>query len=262
MRTVAVTVVVSLLAGGIGAADAAEFAAGQSPAPQAAPQQPAAVEQTAASQPQVSSAQQAAADQLGMPVVITNSIGIKLVLISAGEFLMGCPEPAKDLVTAFAPYKRKPEYFNDEYPRHRVRITKPFYLGKCEVTVGEFRQFTLEAGYKTEAEADGEGGWGYNPASGTCEGRKPEFSWRNPGFPQTDKHPVLNVTWNDAGAFCQWLSRKEGKTYRLPTRPSGNTRAARARRRGTVVPMTRRSSTGSPERPTPMAGPISPTWAT
>ena len=55
------------------------------------------------------------------------------------------------------------------------------------------------------------------------EPRKKEFdfnekySWRNTGFEQTDEHPVVNVSWNDAVAFCKWLSKKEGKTYRLPT---------------------------------------------
>jgi formylglycine-generating enzyme required for sulfatase activity len=44
-----------------------------------------------------------------------------------------------------------------------------------------------------------------------------DASWKNPGFPQGDTHPVVNVTWEDAKAFCAWLSRKEGKTYRLPT---------------------------------------------
>ena len=44
-----------------------------------------------------------------------------------------------------------------------------------------------------------------------------KYSWRNAGFEQTDEHPVVNVSWNDAVAFCKWLSRKEGKTYRLPT---------------------------------------------
>jgi hypothetical protein len=43
------------------------------------------------------------------------------------------------------------------------------------------------------------------------------YSWKNPGFPQTDDHSVTCVSWEDAQAFCKWLSRKEGKTYRLPT---------------------------------------------
>ena len=148
---------------------------------------------------------------------ITNSIGMKLVLIPPGEFMMGSTEPAEELVRAFAAYNRKPEFFKDEFPRHRVRITKAFYLGKFEVTVGQFRRFVAETGYKTEAESDGTGGWGYNPQTGQCEGRKPEFNWLNPGFTQTDDHPVLDVTWNDVAAFCRWLSTKEGKTYRLPT---------------------------------------------
>jgi formylglycine-generating enzyme len=151
------------------------------------------------------------------PRETTNSIGMKLVLIPAGEFQMGGQESAEELVKAFAAYKRQPEYFKDEYPRHRVRITKPFYFGKFEVTVGQFKQFVKDSGYKTQAETDGEGGWGYNAKIGKCEGRDLQFSWRDPGFPQTDNHPVLDVTWNDSVAFCKWLSRKEGKKYRLPT---------------------------------------------
>jgi formylglycine-generating enzyme required for sulfatase activity len=148
---------------------------------------------------------------------ITNSIGMKLVPIPAGEFMMGGTEPAEELVKAFSAYHRKADFFKDEYPRHRVRITKPFNLGKYEVTVGQFRQFADQAGYKTEAERDGTGGWGYDPATAKCRGRDVKFNWRNPGFTQTDEHPVLDVTWNDAVAFCKWLSRKEGRNYRLPT---------------------------------------------
>ncbi|MGA2620500.1 MAG: formylglycine-generating enzyme family protein [Thermoguttaceae bacterium] len=151
------------------------------------------------------------------PAEITNSIGMKLKLIPAGEFMMGGVEAAEEVVKTFPEYHRQLEEFKDEYPRHRVRITKPFLLGAHKVTVGQFRKFTEASSYKTEAERDGTGGWGYNPEIGTCEGRRPQFNWHNPGFPQTDDHPVLNVTWNDAVAFCQWLSRQEGKTYRLPT---------------------------------------------
>ena len=151
------------------------------------------------------------------PHEITNSIGMKLELIPAGDFLMGGTESAEHLVKAFAAYQRQPDFFKDEYPRHRVRITRPFYLGKYEVTVGQFRRFTDDTGYKTEAERDGTGGWGYNPKTAKCEGRDPKYNWRNPGFPQTDDHPVLNVTWNDAVAFCRWLSHKEKEDYRLPT---------------------------------------------
>src|SRR4051812_41773598 len=71
-----------------------------------------------------------------------NSIGLQLIRIPAGEFWMGGSEPAEDLVKAFPNSNRKPEDFADEYPRHRVQITKPFSIGRYEVTIGQFRQFT------------------------------------------------------------------------------------------------------------------------
>ena len=51
---------------------------------------------------------------------------------------------------------------DDEKPQHRVRITRPFYLGVHEVTRGQFRRFVDDSGYQTEAEKDGKGGWGWN----------------------------------------------------------------------------------------------------
>ncbi len=140
-----------------------------------------------------------------------------MVGIPAGEFWMGGVEPPEALARKFSEYQYPADYFADEYPQHRVRITKPFLLGKYEVTVGQWRAFAGETGYRTEAERDGAGGWGYNPATQRCEGRQSQFNWRNPGFAQTDRHPVLNVSFNDAVAFCQWLSKKEGRRYRLPT---------------------------------------------
>ncbi len=147
----------------------------------------------------------------------TNSIGMRMVAIPAGEFRMGSAEDAEAIAEAFAAYGRPASYFADEFPRHDVRITKPFQLGRYEVTVGEFGKFVAATGYRTEAERDGSGGWGYDAALGRCLGRDRRFTWRDPGFEQSPRHPVLNVTWNDARAFCDWLTKQEGRTYRLPT---------------------------------------------
>jgi formylglycine-generating enzyme required for sulfatase activity len=97
-----------------------------------------------------------------------------------------------------------------------VRITRPFYLGVHEVTRGQFRRFVDDSGYQTEAEKDGKGGYGWNEDAKKF-GQNPRYTWREAGFEQTDLHPVVNVSWNDAVAFAKWLGRKEGKTYRLPT---------------------------------------------
>jgi formylglycine-generating enzyme required for sulfatase activity len=151
------------------------------------------------------------------PPVLRNSINMPLVRLPAGQFLMGGQEPEAELLAAFPDTDRQPGYFHDEYPQHAVRISRPLLIGQYEVTVGQFRQFADASGYKTQAESDGEGGWGYDAASGKCVGRRPQFTWRDPGFAQSDEHPVVNVSWNDAVAFCNWLSRKEGKRYRLPS---------------------------------------------
>ena len=65
---------------------------------------------------------------------------------------------------------------------------------------------------------------GWNPTSSDLPlyksfdfSRSPEVSWKKPGFKQADDHPVVGVSYRDAKAFCAWLSRKEGATYRLPT---------------------------------------------
>ena len=126
------------------------------------------------------SLQEACARKLGVPVTEENTIGMKLVLIPPGEFMMGSPDSDKDA-------------YSDEKPPHKVRITKPFYLGAHEVTVGQFRRFIDQSHY--DAGSD----------------------WKVAFEGQTNEDPVTCVSWNDAVAFCQWLSKKEGKTYRLPT---------------------------------------------
>ena len=134
---------------------------------------------------------------------ITNGVGIRLKLIKPGMFLMGSPNGEEGRL-------------DEEGPQHEVEITKPFYMGVYPVTRGQFAAFVKDADYKTEAETDGRGGEGYNAATGNSE-QEPEYTWRNPGFVQTDDDPVVEVTWNDAEKFCEWLSRKEKKTYGLPT---------------------------------------------
>jgi formylglycine-generating enzyme required for sulfatase activity/serine/threonine protein kinase len=136
------------------------------------------------------------------PEFVTTQVGqIKLKRIPAGTFLMGSPEG---------------QGASEEHPQHEVRITRPFYLGVTEVTRGRFRLFVEKEGYRTEAEKDGKGGQGWNEAKRKFE-QNPRYAWQSPGFEQTDEHPVVNVSWNDAQAFLAWLSRKEGETYRLPT---------------------------------------------
>ena len=144
---------------------------------------------------------------------IANSIGMRLVAIPAGEFFMGSDEAEIQRLIG-APAKRA-ELYRSEGPRHRVKLTRGFHLGRTSVTLGEFRQFVAATNFKTEAERDGVGGFAMN---GRTWSRDPKFIWSSgAGFAATDRHPVVNVSWHDAVAFCEWLSRKEGAPYRLPT---------------------------------------------
>ena len=82
-----------------------------------------------------------------------------------------------------------------------MRITRPFYLGIHEVTKGQFRRFVDEVGYQTEAEKHVKEGRGRNQ-----DARKLDpllnYTWQNASFDQTDEHPVVNVSWNDAMSFA------------------------------------------------------------
>ncbi len=143
-------------------------------------------------------------------------LGIQWCNIPAGEFQMGTAVQDLDAVAA------EPGWFfssfvsrrrQAETPRHRVEIARGFEISKHEITVDQFRQFIAETDYVTTAERDGEGfGW----MNGHWE-EGAEFNWQNPGFQQNDDHPVCNVSWEDAVAFCKWLSKKDGRKHRLPT---------------------------------------------
>jgi formylglycine-generating enzyme required for sulfatase activity len=134
---------------------------------------------------------------------LENSLLMKFAYISPGTFLMGSDASEEG---------RRP----DELQRE-VRLTRGYYLGQFEVTRGNFEAFVRATEYKTEIESNGRGGYGVDSTTGALLGPDPRFSWRHTGFEQNDVHPVVNVTWNDAVAFCSWLSEKEDRTYRLPT---------------------------------------------
>jgi len=142
-----------------------------------------------------------------------NSLDMSLTLVPAGEFMMGADED-KAQTLKFFPYC-DPKWLDGELPRHKVRITKPFWMGTYEVTLGQFLQFYHGANYKLDIERDGKKSWGFAKDGKLIESTE----WRPwaPGRPIENDHPVVYVSWNDATVFCKWLSRKEGKTYRLPT---------------------------------------------
>ena len=100
----------------------------------------------------------------------------------------------------------------NEKPVHEICVDD-FYIGKYEVTVGEFKEFVNATGYKTDAEV-GDGCYGW---SGSKWEKDRSRNWCNPGFLQDDNHPVSCVTWDDAVVYIEWLSDKTGKMYRLPT---------------------------------------------
>jgi sulfatase modifying factor 1 len=129
------------------------------------------------------------------------SLGMKFAWCPAGSFQMGSP------LSEVGRY--------DNELQHTVRLSEGFWLGKTEVTRGQFSRFVSATGYRTEGERDGKGGLGVDSEGNFSQ--KPEYTWRNAGFSQTDDHPVVNVSWNDAVAFIEWLIRTEGKRFRLPT---------------------------------------------
>jgi formylglycine-generating enzyme required for sulfatase activity len=141
-------------------------------------------------------------ENAGMVKEFTNSLGMKLVRIPRGQFLMG---------SALTEEGR-----HESEHQHLVEITHPFFMGVHEATIGQYRQFVQATGYQTFSEKSGKGCFGYNAASGKVESGL-IYSWKNPGWEHTDEHPVVNLSWFDAKAFCDWLSSKEGRTYRLPT---------------------------------------------
>ena len=127
---------------------------------------------------------------IGIPDLITNSIGMKLKLIPAGEFLMGSSDA--DVAAALkADSELKEEYLKREQPQHRVKISRAFYAGVYEVTQGEYKALMGTTP-------------SYFSASG---GGSEKISGQN-----TDRFPVETVSWYDAVEFCNKLSTRDGST--------------------------------------------------
>lgn len=161
------------------------------------------------------------AKHLGVKVEEVNTIGMAIRVIPPAEFLMGTSDKQYEELEVEAKRLKLPAFYTNlmkyEKPRHKVTITRPYGISTCEVTRGQFRKFVDATGYKTEPDKNRTGGDGY------LDGQRsngPDFLWdSNLGFdpPSTDDNPVVNISWKDATAFCDWLSKKEEVTYRLPT---------------------------------------------
>jgi len=145
-------------------------------------------------------AEPSAAERRELDKTFTNSIGMEFILIPAGKFVMG--SPGNEAGRA-----------ENEGPQREVQITKPFYMGKYEVKISEFREFVKATQYKTEAENKG---GAFVPVKGKWE-RKEGMTWYSPGISQRDDHPVVCVAWSDATDYGKWLGQKTGHAYRLPT---------------------------------------------
>lgn len=130
---------------------------------------------------------------------ISNSLKMDFMYISAGTFIMGS--------------SAREQQREDGEKQHQVTLTKGFYIQSAETTVGQWRAYVQDTGFKTDAEKIG---YSWTWTGIEWKETKKRY-WDKPGFPQTDEHPVTCVSWNDTQAFIKWLSRKEGKTYRLPT---------------------------------------------
>ncbi|MFM8903998.1 MAG: SUMF1/EgtB/PvdO family nonheme iron enzyme, partial [Verrucomicrobiota bacterium] len=122
---------------------------------------------------------------------ITNSVGMKLVRIESGTFTMGQDGPPMEDYLRQKRFGEMSKDFDridfDEKPAHAVTISRPFLIGVSEVTVAQYRQFD------------------------------PGFRQGDPKSKPADDDAASGVSWEKAAAFCEWLSQKEGKPYRLPT---------------------------------------------
>jgi formylglycine-generating enzyme required for sulfatase activity len=156
----------------------------------------------------------------GQERVIKGADGAEMVLVPAGPFLMG--SSAREIARGVDECRKraKPEnelkceaWFLSEGPQHQV-VLDGFYIDRDEVTNAQFEKFVAATRYRTSAEKDGYG-WSNQEADGRWQWKKiAGATWRTPGGPGTSApstHPVVQVSWADADAYCRWAGE------RLPT---------------------------------------------
>lgn len=138
------------------------------------------------------------------PAILDLGGGVKLELVAIrpGTFTMGGTD---------GPEKA---WHADHRPPHQVTITRGYFLGKYEVTRGQFSAFVKATRYKTDAEKEGKA---TGVRSDRTFGDIPGLHWQSPALGQTDDHPVSCVSWNDARAFCDWASGRTRRRVHLPT---------------------------------------------
>ncbi|MFZ4535470.1 SUMF1/EgtB/PvdO family nonheme iron enzyme [Propionivibrio sp.] len=138
----------------------------------------------------------------------------EMVVIPAGKFMMGT-SAAELMVLKKSPWviENFTHSYDEESPRHEVKIGSALAVGRTEVTVGEYARFVSAKAYRTDAEK-GDGCYVLKSDGGDWK-KRAEANWKAPGFAQTDQHPVVCVSWNDAQAYVKWLAKKTEKGYRL-----------------------------------------------
>ncbi len=134
-------------------------------------------------------------------VDLGDGVSFQMVRVPAGEFVMGSP------VTESMRQE-------DEGPQRPVRISKSFWMGRFEVTVAQFTRFVQQTGYRTTAEYAG-GGW--NITDALKQEWMKGLNWHKTDYNQGPDAPVVLVSWDDAQAYCHWLSQATGRVFRLPT---------------------------------------------
>jgi formylglycine-generating enzyme required for sulfatase activity len=132
----------------------------------------------------------------------------EMVVVPAGHFVMGSSDAEKAWAAA---HGGSPQAVSDEAPQHEVTLPA-FALGRYDVTRGEYAAFVQATGHPSGD------GCGQGRAIFKWE-KDPKLTWKDPGFAQTDRDPVVCVNWKDAQAYVAWLNTKSGHAdaYHLPS---------------------------------------------